>query len=174
MGTQTLAANTLLLQVVTLSAYFIDGIAFATESFAGRFYGSGDRHQLRRLLWFGGGTSIAIALTFALSFVLLPQVLFGVLTSHRQVIDTVQTYVWWLVPVLGMGAIAYMLDGYFLGLTAGKILRNATVLAAGVGFLPLAFVAQALENPHILWLALTGLMAARAATLSWAVPKSLG
>jgi len=31
MGTQTLAANTLLLQVVTLSAYFIDGIAFARK-----------------------------------------------------------------------------------------------------------------------------------------------
>jgi MATE family multidrug resistance protein len=173
LGTQALAANTLLLQVVTLSAYFIDGIAFATESFAGRFYGSGQRHQLRRLLWCGGGTSIAIGLSFALAFVLLPQRLFGVLTSHGEVIDTVRLYVWWLVPVLGLGAIAYMLDGYFLGLTAGKILRNATVLAAGVGFLPLALVAQATENSHLLWMALAGLMAARAATLSWAVPKSL-
>jgi MATE family multidrug resistance protein len=182
LGSQTLAANTLLLQVVTLSAYFIDGIAFATESFAGRYYGSGDsplgpdfdhRIQLRRLLAVGGGTSLALGLSFALAFVLFPEPLFGLLTGHQAVIDRVQTYVGWLVPVLGLGAIAYLLDGYFLGLTAGPVLRNATVLAAGVGFLPLALVAQALGSAHLLWLALAGLMAARALTLAWAVPRSL-
>ncbi len=173
LGSQTLAANTLLLQVVTLSAYFIDGIAFATESFAGRYYGSGNRPHLRRLLKVGGGTSVALGLSFALAFVLFPQSLFGLLTIHPAVIATVQLYVIWLIPVLGLGAIAYMLDGYFLGLTAGPVLRNATVLAAGVGFLPLALVAQAMGNAHLLWLALVGLMAARALTLGWAVPKSL-
>ncbi|MBE9157777.1 MATE family efflux transporter [Nodosilinea sp. LEGE 06152] len=173
LGTQTLAANTLLLQVVTLSAYFIDGIAFATESFAGRYYGSGDRTHLRRLLTLGGFTSIALGLSFALAFVLFPQPLFGLLTVHPEVLAVVQTHVGWLVPVLGLGAIAYMLDGYFLGLTAGSVLRNATVLAAGVGFLPLAFLAQAVGSAHLLWLALVGLMAARALTLLWAVPKSL-
>ncbi len=173
LGTQTLAANTLLLQVVTLSAYFIDGIAFATESFAGRYYGSGDRTHLRRLLTLGRFTSIALGLSFALAFVLFSQPLFGLLTVHPEVIAAVQTYVGWLVPVLGLGAIAYMLDGYFLGLTAGPVLRNATVLAAGVGFLPLAFLAQSVGSAHLLWLALVGLMAARALTLLWAVPKSL-
>ncbi len=173
LGTQTLAANTLLLQVVTLSAYFIDGIAFATESFAGRYYGSGDRTHLRRLLTLGGVTSIALGLSFALAFVLFPKMLFGLLTIHQEVIATVQTYVGWLVPVLGLGAIAYMLDGYFLGLTAGRVLRNATVLAAGVGFLPLALVARSLASAHLLWLALAGLMAARALTLAWALPRSL-
>jgi len=169
MGTQTLAANTLLLQVVTLSAYFIDGIAFATESFAGRFYGSGDFHNLRQLVWIGGGTSIALGLSFALAFVLLPQLLFGLLTSHGNLVDRVQQYVGWLVPVLGIGAIAYMLDGYFLGLTAGKVLRNSTVLAAGLGFLPLALMAQAIDSVHLLWLALAGLMLARSVTLVWAL-----
>ncbi|NJL49875.1 MAG: MATE family efflux transporter, partial [Leptolyngbyaceae cyanobacterium SM2_5_2] len=162
------------LQVVTLSAYFIDGIAFATESFAGRYYGSGDRTHLRRLLRVGGGTSLALGLSFALAFALFPKSLFGVLTNHSDVIATVQIYVGWLFPVLGLGAMAYMLDGYFLGLTAGRVLRNGTVLAAVVGFLPLALVAQNLASAHLLWLALTGLMAARALTLGWAVPSSLG
>ena len=174
LGSQVLAANTLLLQVVTLSAYFIDGIAFATESFAGRYYGSGHYPQLRHLLRVGGSISLALGLSFGLTFVLFPQPLFGLLTSHSTVIAVVQTYVGWLVPILGLGAIAYMLDGYFLGITAGKILRNATLLAAGVGFLPLALVAQAMASAHLLWLALVGLMAARALTLGWAVPKSLG
>ncbi len=173
LGTQTLAANTLLLQVVTLSAYFIDGLAFATESVAGRYYGSGSRTGLRQLLWVGGTTSVAIGLAFATAFVVFPQALFGLLTSHSEVIATVQRYVRWLVPTLGLGAIAYLLDGYFLGLTAGKILRNATILAALIGFIPLALVAASKANNHLLWLALAALMAARALTLLWAVPQSL-
>ncbi|HIK45455.1 MAG TPA: MATE family efflux transporter [Leptolyngbyaceae cyanobacterium M65_K2018_010] len=173
LGRQTLAANTLLLQVVTLAAYFIDGLAFATESFAGRYYGQGDPTQLKRLLWVGGITSVTIALTVAIAFVGFPQALFGLLTSHRGVIALVTAYVGWLIPILGLGAIAYLLDGYFLGLTARQILRNATLLAALGGFLPLALVAQAMASPHLLWLALTGLMAARALTLAWAVPSTL-
>ncbi|HEY9764512.1 MAG TPA: guanitoxin biosynthesis MATE family efflux transporter GntT [Trichocoleus sp.] len=173
LGTRILAANTLLLQVVTLSAYFIDGIAFATESFAGRFYGSCDRTQLKSLLKLGGLTSLGLGLAFALAFALLPLPLFGLLTSHDDVLTEVGRFVWWLVPCLGMGAIAFMLDGYFLGLTAGRTLRNSTVLAATVGFLPLALIAQTVGSPQMLWLAFTCFMTVRAITLLIAVPKTL-
>lgn len=181
LGTPVLAANTLLLQVITLSAYFIDGIAFATESFAGRFYGhrqsqlavDRDSTELSQLLRLGGSSSLALGLAFALTFALFPDRVFGLLTSHREVIGTVHQFVWWLVPCLGIGAIAYLLDGYFLGLTAGHVLRNATLAAAGIGFLPLALLAQLNQQPHLLWLALTSLMAARAITLARAVPATL-
>lgn len=173
LGTEILAANTLLIQVVLLAAYFIDGIAFATESFAGRYYGSGRGKPLQHLLWMGGSTSVGLGLIFAFAFSRFPRTLFGLLTSHDTVIATVATYGGWLIPILGIGGLAYMLDGYFLGLTAGQVLRNATLLAAGVGFLPLAILAQRLSSPHGLWLALTGLMVGRALTLLWAVPQSL-
>jgi multidrug resistance protein, MATE family len=173
LGTQVLAANTLLLQGVTLSAYFIDGIAFATESFAGKFYGSRDRTQLSHLLKLGGSTSLGLGLAFALGLALFPDRLFGLLTSHGDVLLEVQRFVWWLLPCLGMGAIAYLLDGYFLGLTAGHTLRNSTLIAAGVGFLPLAFLAQSANSPHLLWLALTSFMSLRAITLAIAVPATL-
>ncbi|MBD0336182.1 MAG: MATE family efflux transporter [Cyanobacteria bacterium Co-bin13] len=173
LGTQVLAANTLLLQGVTLSAYFIDGIAFATESFAGKFYGSRDRTQLSQLLRLGGITSISLGLAFALVLALFPNLLFGLLTSHGDVLLEVRRFVWWLLPCLGMGAIAYLLDGYFLGLTAGHTLRNSTLFAAGVGFLPLAFLAQSASSPHLLWLALTSFMSLRAITLAIAVPTTL-
>ncbi|HEY9738196.1 MAG TPA: MATE family efflux transporter [Trichocoleus sp.] len=180
LGTDILAANTLLLQVVTLAAYFIDGIAFATESFAGLFYGSANQkdvdihsRELESLLRLGGSSSLGLGLAFAFGFALLPGPLFGLLTSHSAVVAEVNRFVWWLVPCLGLGAIAYLLDGYFLGLTAGRTLRNATVAAAVLGFLPLALVAQANANPHLLWLALTCFMGARALTLVLAVPATL-
>jgi len=166
LGTPVLAANTLLLQVISLTAYFVDGIAFATESFAGQFYGRGERQHLRRLLGLGGSLSVAIGVGVALGFALWPVPLFGLLTRHGDVVTRVGHYVWWLLPSLGFGAIAYLLDGYFLGLTAGQALRNSSILATAIGFLPLALLAQHLASPHLLWLAFTLFMATRAITLA--------
>ncbi|XGB41420.1 MAG: MATE family efflux transporter [Nodosilinea sp. LVE1205-7] len=173
LGSLMLAANTLLLQVVTLSAYFIDGIAFATESFAGRCYGTGDRQGLGSLLRLGSLLSLLLGLGFAAIFISFPQALFGLLTSHAEVITQVRSLRGWLGPVLAFGAIAYLLDGFFLGLTARTILRNGTLLAGILGFLPLALIAQEIASPHLLWLALTALMAGRALTLAGAVPRWL-
>lgn len=165
MGTITLAANTLLLQVVTFSAYFVDGIAFATENFAGVFWGSGNGKKLVALTQLAGSACLGLGLAIALIFMTFPDPLFGLLTRHDDVLQTVQQYVGWLLPVLGFGSLAYMLDGYFLGLTAGHTLRQSALLSTLVGFVPLGAIASFLHNPHILWLALSGFMLTRALTL---------
>lgn len=172
LGTNVLAINTLLLQVVTLAAYFIDGLAFATESFAGSLRAQGSQ-QLAPLVRISGGTSLSLGLAFALVFVLLPGSLFGLLTNHAEILERIDDYVWWLLPVLGFGSIAYMLDGYFLGLTEGRILRSSSVTAALVGFAPVAVVAWQFRSSQMLWLALSLFMAARAVTLGVQVPRTL-
>ena len=164
-STNTLATNTLLLQVVTFSAYFIDGIAFATESIVGNLQGQQEYAQLRQILQLAAVSSISVGIAIACLFYLAPEALFGILTSHRSVITQVTNYVWWLLPVLATGAIAYMLDGYFLGLTQGKILRDSSLIASGIGFLPLGIVACWVQDNNLLWLALSSFMAARAITL---------
>lgn len=173
LGTDILAVNTLLLGVVTLAAYFLDGIAFATETYGGQFYGQRQMGRLRALLFLGGSCSIVLGLSFALVFVCFPVVLFSLLTDHQLVLAQMSAYTLWLVPVLGFGAIAFMLDGYFLGLTAGRTLRQSAVWAMGIGFVPLAGVASIVQNPHLLWLAMTGFMAMRALTLSRQVSETL-
>lgn len=172
MGTKVLATNTLLLQVVTLGAYFIDGIAFATESIAGSLRGQNNNHQLLPLIKLSGGISLGIGLGLSMVFCLLPQSLFGLLTNHTEVIEYISNYVIWLLPVLGFGSIAYMLDGYFLGLSEGKILRTSTIVAASVGFAPMAIAAWYYHNSHLLWLALSLFMVARSITLSLQVPQT--
>ncbi|NES74415.1 MULTISPECIES: guanitoxin biosynthesis MATE family efflux transporter GntT [Okeania] len=170
-NTLVLATNTLLLQVVTLAAYFIDGLAFATESLAGKSYGEGNQEQLKILVKLSGIISVSIGLIFALVFCLFPTYLFGLLTNHTEIIHNINSYVFWLIPVLGFGGMAYMLDGYFLGLTQGSLLRNSTLIASLVGFLPFAMVGWLLKSNHILWLALAMFMAARAITLGKAIPN---
>ncbi len=172
LGTLTLATNSLMLQVVTLAAYFIDGIAFATESFAGQFYGQNDRSQLTHLLRLGGSISLLLGLAFGCGFALQPIALFRLLTNHADILGQIPHFAVWLIPVLGFGAIAYLLDGYFLGLTAGAILKRSSLLAA-LAFGPIAWLAWRWHNPHLLWLALTVFMAGRALTLALQVPATL-
>jgi len=173
MGDTVLGVNTLLLQIVLMSAHFMDGVALAVESYAGNFYGRRAWNDLSRLLLLGAAGSVILGVAIALTVVMWPKSLFGLLTSHRSLLSQVPQYAVWLIPVLGLGGAAFTLDGYFLGLTAGRTLRNATLLAAFVGFLPLALIASNLQSPHLLWLALAGLMAMRVVTLAGQVPKTL-
>ena len=165
-GTVPLTANAILLQVVTLAAYFIDGIAFATESLAGLFRGQGTRSQLNQLVPLAGGLSVCVGVLFAIAFISYPDPLFGQLTSHAPVLVYLKQYVLWLLPVLGFGSIAYMLDGYFLGLTEGRVLRQSMLQAVLLGFVPIAIVAWYLHSNHWLWFALSLFMAVRALALS--------
>jgi MATE family multidrug resistance protein len=172
MGTVMLAQNGLLLQVLTLVVYFIDGLAFATESLAGIFVGKGAKQQLAPLLWLSGSISLILGLTIAIVFVLFPEHLFGLLTNHAEVLDCLDIYVPWLLPVLGFGSIAFILDGYFLGLAEGATMRNASLIATLVGFAPIAIIAWQLQSSHLLWLAMSLFMAARVLTLGLQVPRT--
>lgn len=173
LGSEILATNAVLLQVVTLAAYFIDGLAFATESQAGMLSAQGNLTQLAQLLKIALGTSFGLGLLCSVPFILAPTALFQLLTSHREILDRIGNYTLWLFPVLGFGSIAYLLDGYFLGLTEGRLLRRSALTAAVIGFAPAAITAGYCQNPHLLWLALTLFMAVRATTLALEIPKTL-
>jgi len=173
LGTLVLAANALILQVITFAAYFIDGLAFATETFSGNFRGEKNEQQLAKLLRLAGSIGFGLGLIFALIFVIFKDSLFGLLTNHQNVMELIDIYVIWLLPVLAFGSIAYILDGYFFGLTEGAILRNGAIIACVVGFLPMAAVAMYWKSSHLLWLAFTLFTAGRVLTLAWKVPETL-
>jgi multidrug resistance protein, MATE family len=173
LGTEILSTNAVLLQVVTLAAYFIDGLAFALESFAGTLSAQKEFTQLALLLRVAAVTSVGLGLLVSLAFTLAPTTLFQILTNHREILDRIGDYTPWLIPVLGFGSIAYLLDGYFLGLTAGRLLRRSVIIAAIAGFMPMAIAAWQFRNAHLLWLALTLFMALRVIALGIEIPKTL-
>lgn len=173
LGTDTLAENALLLQIVTLTAYFIDGFAYATESLAGMFHGEGRRDRLMPLAKLAGGISLLFALTIAFICVSFPHSVFHVFTDNAVVLAGIHEFVFWLLPVLGCGSIAFMLDGYFAGLTAGITLRNTALAATLLGFVPVAILAWNTQNSTLLWLAMTLFMAMRAGLLAVRVPATV-
>ncbi len=164
LGTVVLAANAVLLRVVSVGSYWIDGLAYATETLVGRLHGAGDPRARHQLLRWAASAGLGSALAIALPTALAPDLLLGWLIEEQSVRALLATIAPWLVPVLGLGSVAYVLDGYFLGLSAGRRLRDSMLLSLA-GFLPVALAGWRLDSVHGLWLAMTVLMAARALTL---------
>ncbi len=173
LGTDVLAANSILLRLLTFAAFSIDGAAFATETLAGRMTGRADYRGLRHLLRLAIGTGVAFAALFALTLTLAPRTILGALTSHTDIVDLATLYAPWLSATLTIGAVAYVLDGFFLGITAGRVLRNSMVLSLIFAFLPMAAWGAAQANNHILWASMALFMVARVITLGRVVPTFL-
>lgn len=173
MGTVVLAENAVLLQVFSLAVYLIDGLAFATESLAGNFKGRGTQQHLIPLLKLAGSISLVIGLVFPCIFMLFPETLFGLLTNHQELFPYLKSYMIWLLPILGFGSLAFILDGYFIGLAEGSMLRNTALGSTFLGFVPLAIIAWQSYNSNLLWLALACFMATRTILLGLKVPQTL-
>ncbi len=122
--------------------------------------------------WVSAGAGL-VGILFAIAFIRYPDVLFARLTSHTQVLIYLKHYVLWLLPVLGFGSISYMLDGYFLGLTQGQILRQAMLQSVLIGFVPITLIAWYGQSNHWLWLALSLFMVMRSVTLGWRCLKPM-
>lgn len=173
MGTTTLAQNGLLLQIALLSQFTIQGVGMTTQTLTGNFKSKGAIEQLVPVLIVSMVTALLIALGFAGVTILLPDRVFGLLTNHAEVNEHIMSYALWLLPLLEITAVAFMLEGYFIGLKEGKTLRNAVLIAFGLGFIPLAIAAWYLQINHILWLSLVAYMLALTVALGFQLPKTL-
>ncbi len=172
MGTNILTENGLLLQVVTLGIFVIQGVGNATQSLTGNFKGKGDSQKLLPLIQVATLTSLLCALPLALASMLFPETIFKLLTNHTEVIENISDYVNWLLPVLSFAAIAFMLEGYFIGLAKGSTLSKSSLTAILVGFLPVASVAWYLNSNHFLWLALSLYMVTGTLALAIQLPRT--
>lgn len=173
MGTTTLAQNGILLQIALLSQFTIQGVGMTTQTLTGNFRGKGETQLLLPLLLVSVATAVPIALAFALATVLFPETVFGLLTSHSEISAHITDVALWLLPLLEITAVAFMLEGYFIGMKQGKTLRNAVLVAFAAGFLPLAATAFYLRNNQLLWLALVGYVTVLLLALVGQVPRTL-
>ena len=167
MGTELLAENGLLLQIALLSQFTIQGIGMTTQTLIGNFKGKGELTKLMPLMITAIANSLPIALMFALGYLFLPQTLFGLLTNHQEINQEITQYTIWLLPLLSLTAIAFMLEAYFIGLKEGVVIRNASLIAFFLVFLPVATTAWYFSSTELLWLALTTYMLSLVAYLGW-------
>lgn len=152
MGKILFAQNSLLGQIIQLNIYLTNGLGFATETLSGNFKGKNSKKEIVPLLIVSVTSSLLIGISLAAICIFYPQIIFGILTNHLEITKTINTYVWYLFFILTFYSVSSILEGYFLGLAEGKIVRNVTLISATFGFIPSAIASWYFHNNDILWL----------------------
>ncbi|NET00910.1 MAG: MATE family efflux transporter [Sphaerospermopsis sp. SIO1G1] len=173
MGKIVLSENGLLLQIALFSQFTVQGVGVTTQTLTGNFKSKGNQSQMLPLLITSIISALAIALSFVFVSVVFPEQVFGLLTNHEEISSHITDYTIWLLPVLIITALAFMLEGYFIGLKEGVILRNAVLIAFFIGFVPLAIAAWYFQSNHLLWGTLVSYMAILMVVLAVQVPGTL-
>ena len=173
MGTTVLAQNGLLLQIALLSQFTINGVGLTMQTMAGNFKSKGNTQQMFPLLIVSLVTSVFIALGFAGTAILFPEQVFGLLTNHTELNQDINKYTIWLLPISVITGITFILEGYFIGLKEGEILRNTVLLSFVVAFTPLVITAWYFHNNHLLWSTLLSYMTSNMILLALSVPRTL-
>ncbi|MCF2148598.1 MATE family efflux transporter [Desmonostoc muscorum LEGE 12446] len=172
-GTIAFAENVLVIEVMTLGIQILNGLSYATETLTGNFHGTNEKEKMIPMLSVSVSVCLIFAVGIALTCILFPQTVFGLLTNHTEITTQVDPYVPWLMSVLGLYAFVVSIEAYFFGLAERLILRNAAFIATGLVFIPTAAFAWKLQNVHLLWLAMSLFMVTRAGVQGIQIPKTL-
>ncbi|WP_278412529.1 MATE family efflux transporter [Stutzerimonas kunmingensis] len=163
LGDATVAANAPLLNGLLLTAHALDGLAHAVEALSGHAIGARDRNALQRVMVVAGGWSLLASVAFGLFFLLGGHLFIQLQTDIPEVRATALIYLPYLAALPLIAVWSYLLDGWFIGATRAREMRNSMLLAVGLT-LPLGWLLQGLGN-HGLWLAFLSFMLMRGVCL---------
>jgi MATE family multidrug resistance protein len=172
-GDVILAANEILMNLIVLAAYFLDGLAAAAEQLAGRAVGARHRPAFERavrltLVW-GFGVGAAASLAFWLAGPLLVDVM----TTSVPVRETARQYLLLAALFPAIGTLAYQMDGVFIGATWSADMRNMMLVSLAAYFASW-WVLESAFGIAGLWLALLVFLAVRGLTLVWRARVRVG
>lgn len=167
-GDAVLAANAVLMHLVSSAAYFLDGLAFAAEALTGRAVGAARRETLLAAIKTTTAWAAGIAVVVSLAYSVLGGAFVDLLTVDETTRALAREFLPWAIAAPLLGVWAFQLDGIFIGATRTVEMRRASLLCLGI-FLCAWWLLTPLGN-HGLWASLFVHYAARIATLSRHLP----
>ncbi len=175
-GEIILAVNTLLLNMLHLSAFALDGFAFAASTLVGRHTGAGDRSGMRAAVKAGLVWSFVFALAITLVCTIGGRPLVWLITDIEAVREAALIYLPYAIAGPLLGAVAFLFDGVYVGATRTAEMRNGMVAALIVFAAGVWLLMPPLGN-HGLWLAYHAFMITRGLWLGavyWRLERGKG
>ncbi|WP_116132972.1 MATE family efflux transporter [Tropicimonas sp. IMCC34043] len=168
-GDVTLAANQVLLQFLHVTAYAMDGFAFAAEALVAQAMGAHSRDRLRRSAWMTSQWGAASVIAMALAFALAGGHIIDAMTTAPEVRAAARDYLPWMIAAPLVGWAPWMLDGIFIGATRSRDMRNMMIVSAAIYVVAVLLLIPPFGN-HGLWAALLISYLARGLTLGLRYP----
>jgi MATE family multidrug resistance protein len=160
MGGLILAANAVLMNLLNLVAFALDGLAHAAEALVGKAAGAKDGQALRRSVQLTMRWSFFFAVGFSVLFWITGPLFISLLTDIPEVVNTTLRYLPWMIVAPVIALWGYIYDGVFVGTTHAKEMRNSMIASTFLVFIPAWFAFRYLGN-HGLWLAFMIFLASR-------------
>jgi MATE family multidrug resistance protein len=164
LGESTLAANSIMLNLLMLAAYGLDGFAYAAEGLSGNAAGGSDMARFQRSVAACWHWSLWTAIIISAAFVSAAPLIYPLFTSHQAVLQLLHIYHPWLVLMPLVAAPSYLLDGVFIGAARTRYMMYSMLISLGLVYLPLWYLMRELGN-HGLWLSFVAFNGARGVTL---------
>ncbi|MBP1858215.1 MATE family efflux transporter [Rhizobium herbae] len=172
-GPVTLAANAVLMTIFLVAGYYLDGLANAAEQLTGRAIGARFRPAFDRALKMTAIWSFALAGFTTVAFLIFGERLIDLLTTAADVRTEAYVYMPWAAITALTGALAFLMDGVFIGATWSRDMRNMMLLAFAGYVAALCLLVPAFGN-HGLWGALNLFLLFRGVFLMVLVPRRSG
>lgn len=169
-GDQRLAANQVLMQFLSITAYALDGFAFAAETLIGQAVGARSRRDLDLAARLSFRWGVAGSVLLGLAFAGFGPVLIDLMTTAEDVRAQARDLLPWVALAPMIGIASWMYDGIFIGATQTR----AMVLCVAISVAAYAVAVMALPplfGIHGLWAALMVLNAMRGLTAAWMWPR---
>lgn len=169
-GVVVLAANALLINLLQMLAYGLDGFAHAAEALAGGAYGAKRRTAFQQAVISSTLWAAVMALLICLIYAIAGPSIINLMTVNTEVIAIANQYLPWMIAAPIISVWSYQLDGIFIGATKTKAMRNTVALSLLI-YVVLALVLIPRWGNQGLWFSLMAFMALRGVTLGMAYPK---
>jgi putative MATE family efflux protein len=154
LGSVTLAVNGILLNLLMAGSYFLDGLATASEQLVGRAVGAFWRPAFDRALKLSIGWGVAFAGAICLLLFTGGPGFVALLTTDETLRSAAAPFVVWTAVATLAGALAFVMDGVYIGATWSRTMRNMMLASVAV-FVVAAYLLVPVLGNHGLWTALT-------------------
>ena len=131
-GDVVLAANHILLQLISFAAFFLDGYAFVVESLVGSSLGAKRRESFDIAVKRSSILALVTAAVLALLLLLFGSPAVVVLTDIEPVQAAAQGSLFLAAIYIFLSFAAFQLDGIFIGASFTRQMRNAAILSIAV------------------------------------------
>ena len=172
LGEEYVAVNSVLLQLIFISSFFLDAYAFSTEGIVGYSIGKKSSKMFINTAKNSLILSFITGVLISIFFLFFAKEIINLLTDLEILRFLTYKYLIWVIFIPPVASIAYQLDGIFIGATQTKELRNAMIVSVIIYLFLSVFLTKQLHNYGI-WFSLLLFMILRASTLHFYFSKIL-
>ena len=163
-GEEFIAANTILLNLIFLSAFILDAYAFSTEGIVGYSIGKKNKILFTNIVKNSFILSSLTGILISLFYLFFKNSFIDFMTDIENIRDISYQYSFWLVLLPFVSSFCYQLDGIFIGASQTKELRNAMFISVVIHLISSFMLVEGFGNQG-LWISLTIFFILRALTL---------